>query len=256
MTTKTLPYSTHTWADPPAGALRPGARHLGEYLLRRYGGQLIGGYNPRAKRGGSTASQHRNGGTIDWRQDDDGRRAAALAQLEAWQYEIGLQRIHDYAASRAWYCGDAANGQKSLGWHTATGAAFGETWATYLHLELTSAAALDTRTIDERIAPAAPLEGLAQIARLLDRLDRDPVRLDQVRPRAVPFLVWAYSVLDDGRTMAAPGDRYSREHQHRVTGYQRLWQADLTRTEPFGVFDGPTARHLWERVVRKLNAER
>lgn len=263
MTTRTLTYTTHTWADPAAGGLRPGAVHLAEWLVRRYGGQIIGGYNPRPKRGGTSASQHRNGGTIDWRQDDDARRAAALAELEAEQYEIGLQRMHDYAASRAWYCGDAAHGQKALGWHHAEGEGFGEAWATYLHLELNLAAALNTQTIEQRIAPKANMAGLAEIAAMLEAVKRDPVQVDDVRSKAVPFLVWAFSVLDDGRTMPCPGARYSQVHARRVRAFQSLWLADPRAEkwlhdhghgmiEAYGLFDGPTAQWLWHRALLKL----
>ena len=251
MTTKTLTYTLHTWNDPAAGALRAGPVHLAEYLTKRYGGKIIGGYNPRPKRGKSTASQHRNGTVIDWRHDDDAKRALALADLEHWQYEYGIQRIHDYAASRAWYCGDTARGQKTLGWHPATGPHFGEAWAKYLHIEQNIAAALDTRTMEQRREPAADLAGLLQIARLLDRLDTDPVTLGEIRPRAVAFLVWAFSVLDTGDTMPNPNDRYNEVHQRRVEWFQRLWRAQLSDAVP-GAFDGPTARHLWARVVRRL----
>lgn len=256
MTTRPLTYSTHTWDDPAAGGLRPGARHLGEWLLRRFGGQLIGGYNPRPKRGGTSASQHRNGGTIDWRQDIAAHRAAALAELEAWQYEIGLQRIHDYSASRAWYCGDLAHGQKPLGWHHATGEAFGESWATYLHLELTVPAALNTQTIEQRTAPKANLAGLAEIAVMLKAVAADPVRVDDVRSKAVPFLVWAFSVLDDGRTMPLAGARYSQAHARRVRAFQYLWHEQHPKLRSDGVFDGPTAQLLWTRTLAQLEQDR
>jgi hypothetical protein len=141
-----------------------GMTRLLEWLLSSYGGQSLGilAKPPRPVRGGTAPSVHNDGRALDWRWVDAAAPAATLAarrlvveqvlvQLVANADRLNIQRIHDYAAGRAW--------QTGLGWRTVTSTSNGwnQPWAQWLHIERNLAGAADDRPVADILAGAPPV---------------------------------------------------------------------------------------------------
>lgn len=147
-------YPAHT----PAGT-----RELIRYTMARWpGGSDRGALTnpPRSIRNGSTPSMHNWGVAWDWRWEPGPGRAAAEAVIDFFTSNataLNVQAVHDYVSGRYW--------KNNAGWRTAdlskgakTG--FGQSWAQWLHIERTWAAANDPAPIAQLLSgagPAAPI---------------------------------------------------------------------------------------------------
>jgi len=130
-------------------AARPaGMTALREYVMDRWGGADLGCLSipPRPMRGGTSPSLHNWGMAWDWRWANPGPGRASANEVIEFCVEhagdLGIQGVHDYEQCRYWKSYD--------GWNTATASAssgFGESWAQWLHIERTWAAANDDRSI-------------------------------------------------------------------------------------------------------------
>lgn len=127
-----------------------GMTALYKYLSSRWGGKNLGCLSkpPRPMRGGSSPSLHCWGIALDWSWQGPGRPAAdqAIEFLLDNTGPLAIQAVHDYQRCRYW--------KSYAGWKQATKSAetgFGQSWATWLHIERTWAAANDNRTIEQSL---------------------------------------------------------------------------------------------------------
>jgi hypothetical protein len=130
----------YDWQRNPndRGGMSPNLLQLRDHLLSTFGGQYIGGYNPRTIAGTNTASTHLSGAALDWRWGNvqsPGREvgrvkldAEVLPFLIGNAEVLGVQMIMDYPQARTWKIGRgwAANRPGSL---------IGQSWAQWLHIE-------------------------------------------------------------------------------------------------------------------------
>ncbi len=126
---------------------------LKEYVLARWTGADLGclAKPPRPMRGGTSPSLHCWGMAWDWRWDNPGPgRDTADAVIEFCLDKagpLGIQAVHDYEKCRYW--------KSYSGWEDANNSAstgFGQSWAQWLHIERTWAAANDDRRIEQALA--------------------------------------------------------------------------------------------------------
>lgn len=136
-------------SSPPAGGPQPGLVALKDYLIATYGGTNLGIYVDRVKRGGTTASLHRDGRALDWRHENIAIREAACAFMIVNADLLQIQAIHFYELSKIW---------TPYGWRHATGESFGETYAKWLHIERSLIGSADTRPINEILQTTTPHE--------------------------------------------------------------------------------------------------
>ena len=127
-----------------------GMKQLYAFLSGRWGGKNLGilSVPPRPMRGGSQPSLHCWGMALDWSWESPGRAAAdeVIEFLLANTGPLAIQAVHDYERCRYW--------KSYNGWNTATKSSstgFGQSWARWLHVERTWAAANDARSIDEAL---------------------------------------------------------------------------------------------------------
>ena len=127
-----------------------GMKQLYTFLSGRWGGKNLGilSVPPRPMRGGSQPSLHCWGMALDWSWESPGRAAAdeVIEFLLANTGPLAVQAVHDYERCRYW--------KSYSGWKTATKSSstgFGQSWARWLHVERTWAAANDARSIDEAL---------------------------------------------------------------------------------------------------------
>lgn len=136
------------WTVPASGYAQPGLTILLGYLIAAYGGSSNGIYVDRPMRGSRRPSLHRDGRALDWLQPDDTARARGALFCAEQAELLQVQEIHRYKESLAW--------NPTEGWHHATGEAFGEPWANWIHVERNLAGSADTRSIDEILHAAQP----------------------------------------------------------------------------------------------------
>ena len=141
---------------------------LNSYLLKRWGGQNLGCYNPRNTTTGSSPSTHWSGAANDWRYQSPGMgRQAMLDQVMPWlidnSRELGIQAIHDYAGKRIWRppgtSGRPSTPSPDCGWRPASSSDM-QPANTWLHIEVLNTRWADTRSVEEMLAtsptPPAP----------------------------------------------------------------------------------------------------
>lgn len=123
------------------------------YVISRWGGTDLGCLTkpPRKMLGGTSPSLHNWGIAWDWRWANPGPgRSTADEVIEFCLDNTGplaIQAIHDYVSCRYW--------KSYAGWQDATNSAssgFGQSWAQWLHIERTWAAANDDRSIEQALA--------------------------------------------------------------------------------------------------------
>ena len=89
--------------------------------------------------------------------------------------ELGIQALHDYVGDRIWRppgCSDRPTAPSpECGWRTqgGSGGQMGQTWATWIHVEVTPDRWIDTRTVEQMLGEGdedMPLtdEDIARIA--------------------------------------------------------------------------------------------
>lgn len=125
-------------------------------LERRWGeGQTLGCLNRVLIPDTNVRSSHWYGAAIDWRPLTD--RLTIVNEIipycVAWSEEWGLQRLHDYIGCRIWTAGRTPlDAEACSAWWKAQrpGHGMGESWATYLHLEVRPNRWVDGRTEIER----------------------------------------------------------------------------------------------------------
>ncbi|CAN5824828.1 hypothetical protein BH20ACT4_BH20ACT4_04710 [soil metagenome] len=136
-----------------------GMASLKDYVISRWGGADLGclAKPPRVMRGGTLPSLHCWGIAWDWRWANPGPGRATADQVIDFCIEhagpLGIQAVHDYEQCRYW--------KSYAGWQDATNSAstgFGQSWAQWLHIERTWAAANDGRRIDQALADAGITE--------------------------------------------------------------------------------------------------
>lgn len=148
----------HDWQELPdlsKTTCSPALVSLGAFLIERWGGQDLGCYGQRSIIGGTSMSSHASGAAIDWRYQEPGPgRDRMLNEVIPFlvdnSAELGVQAIHDYVGSRIWRSyrsGDANDGW--LGQEPDT--QMGQSWALWLHLEVTTTAWDDGRPIAEKL---------------------------------------------------------------------------------------------------------
>ncbi|MBA3605143.1 MAG: hypothetical protein H0W46_04055 [Acidimicrobiia bacterium] len=132
-----------------------GMKALRDYLLSRWGGQNLGCLSkpPRPMRGGSLPSLHCWGMAIDWRWAGPGPGRAVATEVVSFMLDnagaLGVQALHDYEQCKYW--------KSYNGWNTATksgSTGFGQSWAQWLHIERTWAAANDGRPLTQALDEA------------------------------------------------------------------------------------------------------
>ncbi|MDQ3312705.1 MAG: hypothetical protein M3517_11420, partial [Actinomycetota bacterium] len=132
-----------------------GMTALREYVMDRWGGADLGCLSlpPRPMRGSTSPSLHNWGMAWDWRWANPGPGRASANEVIEFCVEhagdLGIQGVHDYEQCRYWKSYD--------GWNTATASAssgFGQSWAQWLHIERTWAAANDGRPLTQALAEA------------------------------------------------------------------------------------------------------
>jgi hypothetical protein len=125
-----------------------GMSQLRTYVLGRWQGADLGilSIPPRVMRGGSSPSLHNWGMAWDWRWANPGPGRATADEVIDFCLSnagsLGIQGVHDYEACRYW--------KSYQGWDDATpspSSGFGQSWAQWLHIERTWAAANDSRSI-------------------------------------------------------------------------------------------------------------
>ncbi len=130
-----------------------GMTSLKGYVISRWGGTDLGCLSkpPRKMLGGTSPSLHCWGIAWDWRWANPGPgRATADEVIEFCLDHTGplaIQAVHDYVNCRYW--------KSYAGWQDATNSAstgFGQSWAQWLHIERTWAAANDERSIQKVFA--------------------------------------------------------------------------------------------------------
>lgn len=136
-----------------------GMKQLRTYVTSRWGGSDLGilSVPPRPMRGSGSPSLHNWGMAWDWRWANPGPgRSSADDVIEfciANTGPLGIQAVHDYVSCRYW--------KSYQGWDDATpssSSGFGESWAQWLHIERTWAAANDGRTIEAALGGEAKLD--------------------------------------------------------------------------------------------------
>jgi hypothetical protein len=119
------------------------------YLCAHYGGSNNGIFVNRPMRGSTHPSLHRDGRALDWLQPDDQARARGAQFCADNAAALNIQEINRYKESLAW--------NPTIGWHHATGEAFGASWANCIHVERKLDGSADVRTIDEILATHTPV---------------------------------------------------------------------------------------------------
>ena len=152
--------------QPDPKVCSPCCKQWWEFLRIRWGGANLGCYAKRPVVGGSSLSSHASGAALDWRYANPGPGRQELTRLIlpwllANSQELGLQAVHDYFGDRIWRppgtsgrpAGPVGNGWKK---QYGAGGQMGETWATWLHLEVHPSRWSDTRPVEEMIEPPPP----------------------------------------------------------------------------------------------------
>lgn len=135
------------WSEPAAGREQVGLQRIRTYTLTRWGGTDAGIYSPRAVRGGSSPSVHRDGRAHDWQATTRERLLQAIAFYLKHADSLQIQRIVDYGGRRVWTTG--------RGWAAFSGSGAGELTRNY-HLERNWIGALDARSVEEVLRASAP----------------------------------------------------------------------------------------------------
>lgn len=149
MTVQTEFHDWQAFGIPDPDRCSPLLIHLMDWLLDTWGGMDIGCYGERPVQGGTRLSTHAYGAAADWRFRDPGiGRARMLAEvmpiLLNFSKEIGVQAVHDYSfipGGRVWRPPGTIwrpPGGVEAGWKNQEGhgSGMGETWATWLHIEI------------------------------------------------------------------------------------------------------------------------
>lgn len=112
-------------------------------LIARFGGFPNGCYGIRDNRAGTAISVHSYGAANDWSYRGGGRAAglAAISWLVENSLELGVQAVHDYIGCRIWH-GNRDPKIYPDGWKIQAKDAYGmgQTWADWLHIEVTDTA--------------------------------------------------------------------------------------------------------------------
>jgi hypothetical protein len=142
----------------PYTRLSPALAVLLEYLLKRWGGQSLGGYGVRPIRGGVAYSSHSFGAAFDWRWENPGPgRQVVEDTIIPWlignSHELGIQAIHDYRGCRIWR---SMRPGSIPGWQIQKpdGYGMGQAWAGWLHIEVCAQDWGNSTAVEDRIAGA------------------------------------------------------------------------------------------------------
>lgn len=123
----------------------PNLVEVGDWLVKRWGGNVLGIYNKRNVRGGDVPSSHSYGAALDWRYGLRRTAETVISFLIKYHGKLGVQVIIDYVGCRQWIAGS--------GWHKLEPnkvKGFGEPWAKWLHIETTKTAWGDKTPIEQR----------------------------------------------------------------------------------------------------------
>ena len=148
--------------DAPFNKCAPALDSLRDYMNDKWHGKSLGCFQVRPIRDGDLPSAHSFGAALDWRYADPGPgRAVLLADVLPFlidnSKELGIQAIHDYFGSRVWRAHRSS--RPGGGWQAqkpnpSTG--MGQTWATYIHVEVNKAAWSDGRPVPVKLAAPTP----------------------------------------------------------------------------------------------------
>lgn len=135
----------------------PALRALYTACADRYGVKSLGCYGVRTIRGGELESTHSFGAAIDLSYrylNPEPVRTNLIGYLVGWSEEWGIGAIHDYMGSRIWRAGRTPfrDDACSKWWKAQRPAAsgMGQSWADWLHVEVTMAGWHDERSEAER----------------------------------------------------------------------------------------------------------
>lgn len=134
---------------------------LDDYLLDRWGGQVVGGHRNRDIGSSGKWSTHAYGAASDWRYEavTNGNRepgriitvSEIIPWLIDWSHELGIDAIHDYVGSRIWRAGRTSSPDPNDWWKHSDGDAMGEAWAQWLHTETHRDSFMWSTPIDQRL---------------------------------------------------------------------------------------------------------
>ena len=141
---------------------------LSDYLVRRWGGQYLGGYGERSIREGVALSTHAFDAAFDWRYENPGPGLVVLDSeivpfLIGNSKELGIQAIHHYRRGIIWRPPGTSTDRPvgSDGWKVQAPqkSGMGQAWALWIHVELLPSTFADVRTVEEKLSlvVAAPL---------------------------------------------------------------------------------------------------
>lgn len=144
----------------PWTSTAPAITSIKDEVLKRWGGGDLGSYGVRPVRAGESWSSHAFGAAWDWRWENPGPGRAVLeAEVLPWlidhSSELGVQAIHDYHGCRIWRSnrGDG----KGAYWkpQPASGpTGMGQSWAQWLHIEVTADAWADGTPAAQKVRGA------------------------------------------------------------------------------------------------------
>lgn len=184
------------FSAPAAGRCRPGMLCLWDELKRRYPSAIFAGcYADRPISGGRNPSMHRDGRALDVNFQSPHEYEAAMRWLTEVGEQLQVQQFLDYRVGRSW-----RPGRGWAPWAAPAG-------KTHLHVEMTTAAAMDGRPIPERLTPEADVRLLDVTVRTVDGKGEavawvDPGKVIAVSAPtafgAVPQVGWRPDVRPDG----------------------------------------------------------
>lgn len=157
----TINHTFTDWRPVPLGEpFNRDSPALQQLLLatgRRYGCRSLGCYHQRPVRGSSAPSVHSWGAAIDigYRGSRDANvREMLCGYLVGNSAEWGVSAVHDYVGQRIWRAGRTNDASEACsGWWRAQrrdSHGMGQTWAKWLHVEVTRSGWMDPRSESDR----------------------------------------------------------------------------------------------------------
>lgn len=123
----------------------PNLVELNEWLCKRFNGSSLGIFNKRPIRGGTSPSTHYFGAALDWKYPTRVAAKLVIKFLIANSEELGVQAVHDYVGGCIWH---ADRGWKK---QAADSEGMGQSWATWLHIEVTPSQWKDSRPVPVKV---------------------------------------------------------------------------------------------------------
>jgi hypothetical protein len=150
--TSTTPY--YVWKNrndnlsSPYNQCSPNLVQLLAYMKSKWGGQSLGCHLDRTIAGSSTLSTHAWGAALDYLPNGGNAtgKASVFPFLIAHSAELRINTIHDYVRQAMW--------KPNLGWVAANIGSSGGQW---MHIEVTPAGFLDSRTVEQRLSNVSPV---------------------------------------------------------------------------------------------------